>query len=226
MKKNLVFASKKHQTLPFRIAGLLFWSKRLTGEEELLMSETDAAAEKPFELLERQAGHLAQLLQSRLQEENSTVDQDWTLTHLGTANTLALVQFFRTGVRPADFIGESFDLPEWGDALALGAGEEERQFSTRAACFSEQIAMSQSAPEDVDGEDVETGVMVKAITETAAAWLSARLTSGEPIDAAWLLRQLQIAEIGELLTYLASGKLPDEEEEADPNVDVAAPISA
>ena len=225
MKKNLVFASKKHQTLPFRIGGLLFWSKRLTGEEELLMSETAEAAEKPYEMLERQAGHLAQLLQSRLQEANSEVDQAWTLTHLGTANTLALVQFFRTGERPADFIGESFDLPEWGDPLALGEGEEERQFSTRAACFSEQITMSRNAPDEVDGQEAEAGVMVTAISETAAAWLSARLNSGAPIDSVWLLRQLQIAEIGELLTYLASGKLPGEDEEADPNA-VEAPISA
>ena len=226
MKKNLVFASKKHQTLPFRIGGLVFWSKRLTGEEELLMSETAEAAEEPFELLQRQASHLADLLQNRLQESSGTVDQEWTLKHLGTANTLALIQFFRTGERPVDFIGESFDLPEWGDPLVLGEAEEERQFSARAACFSEQITMSQNTPEGADGQDAETGAMVKAITETAAAWLNARLNSGQGIDAAWLLKQLQIVEIGELLTYLASGQLPDETEAADPNAGAAAPISA
>ncbi|MGY2892476.1 hypothetical protein [Deinococcus sp. UYEF24] len=258
MKKNLVFASKKHQTLPFTIGGVTFWSKRLTGEEELLMSEVSDAVLSSDDKLKQQAGHLAELLTHRLQDHSIQINQDWAMKYLGISNTLQLVQFWRTGERPADFQHETFDLPEWGDPLLIGDGDDEHEFAARATSFSEQIALtaatspavhieasSETEPSEEplgseasevseepetskEPSDAESLEAIKQIAVCVTDLLNARLKRGAALDERWLLQNLQIAEITELMTYLAYGKLPgeDEEAEANPNAEGAEPLSA
>ena len=228
MKKNLVFASKKHQTLPFTIGGVTFWSKRLTGEEELLMAEGSDAVLSPAEQLYQQAVRLAEMLTHRLQDQSVQIDQEWALKHLGTANTLELVKFWRTGERPVDFQNETFDLPEWGESLVLGEGDDEHEFEARATSFKEQIALAQSTPAGLDFDnlsDAESVETIRTLSVFVTDLVNARLKRGEPVDASWLLKQLQIAEITQLMTYLTSGEVPVEEE-ADPNAEGAAALSA
>jgi len=241
MKKNLVFASKKHQTLPFTIGGVLFWSKRLTGEEELLMAEGGDASLSSSDQLKQQAVHLAELLTHRLQDHSVRIDQEWALKHLGTSNTLELVKFWRTGERPAEFQNETFDLPEWGDPLVIGEGEDEHEFAARATSFDEQIALTAATPADVGESEVvgeaeaseeasnaDSLETVKLVAACVTDLLNARLKKGGTLDERWLLRNLQIAEMTQLMTYLASGKLPgeDEAEEEDPNAEGAEELSA
>jgi len=238
MKKNLVFASKKHQTLPFTIGGVLFWSKRLTGEEELLMAEGGDASLSSSDQLKQQAVHLAELLTHRLQDHSIRIDQEWALKHLGTSNTLELVKFWRTGERPAEFQNETFDLPEWGDPLVIGEGEDEHEFAARATSFDEQIALTDATPADPEtseeGEapekvsDAESLETVKLVAACVTDLLNARLKKGASLDERWLLQNLQIAEMTQLMTYLASSKLPGEgeDEEEDPNAEGAEELSA
>ena len=225
MKKNLIFASRGHQNLPFTLGGLTFFSLRLDGEEELLMAEVSEGTLDTNSRIGKQVDAVVQLLKRRAQGDGAhSVDHDWAMLWLGPSNTIGLLQFFRTGQRPAEFLGDgvTFDLPVWGDPIVLGDEGSERTFESRAAGFSEQIALVNAQATDTD--TVGTVQRLRTFADIAAAWLSARM-EGPPVDGAWLLGQLQLSEITQVLNYLVDGSVPEDE---DPNAGDAAatPIPA
>ncbi|GAA4015538.1 hypothetical protein GCM10022631_29540 [Deinococcus rubellus] len=231
MKKNLVFASRHHQNLPFILGAMTFLSKRLNGEEELLLATAVDPNLTNEQKLDEQAQRMADLLKARqvAGAGDIVIDRDWALAHLGDGNTVPLLEFFRTGVRPEGYVGEgvTFDLPTWGDPIVLGEDGAEINFVSRALSYSEQILLVGAAPElNADGTVKNIDKALRHIADMDAALLNARVPEGTaPIDGHWLLSQLQLSELNQLAVYLTSGEVPVEA--VDPNAEpVAEPIPA
>lgn len=236
-KPRLVFATRTAQQRPLKLGGKTFFSRRLTGEEELLQQE---AALSPL----TKTGMVAQamatvellvsLLSSRAATEGDRVDADFVMAHFGEPNAEPFITMLRTGhngpgLDPAP--GETFDLP-----LLEPVEIDGRLFEGRAQNFGEAILNAERLDASVGGlqavpggvnallEESErlpellaqVGNLSRVQADNLAALLNARVADGgEPVDGPWLLARLSNAEIAQVAGYLQRGEVPEDPKAGD-----------
>lgn len=245
--EKLILATRFHENRPVVIGDLDLWSKRLNGEEEMLLQEMNlrAISIRGVESLRAQVELLQHIIQSRVRDGRA-ITEEWVRHNLGQVTGDQLVSYLRTGqgLKP----GETFSLPTF-EPLEL----EGRTFTTRALSFDEAIIAAEKADEldamgianeaqsmgDVtalEGESeaqmldrvqadalalhARSVVVTRATADLVAASLNARIADGgEPITGAWLLSLLPLDALRAITTYLRDGSVPadPEEEEETPN---------
>lgn len=247
--KKMVFATRQMQDRPVTLGDQTFYSRLLTGAEELLVAEHDALTSltpKRSEALALNVQLMLDLLRPRLRDKVQ-IDEAWVRTHLGMSNATKTIAYLRLGntLKP----GETLSLELLPEEIEIG----ERQFVPRPLCFAEQIRSAEAIesvqpdPSDRIEEPEEEDALLKAKTYSAAreqvkvniadarrtiqtgadqlaTFLNARIPEGDDqealIDGDWLFNLLSNKEIGQISTYLSQGEVP-EEEEADPNAEGA-----
>ncbi|WP_394649567.1 hypothetical protein [uncultured Deinococcus sp.] len=250
---KLILTTKFHENRPVDIGDLTIWSKRLNGEEEMLLQEMNmrAISSRAGDNLRAQVDVLRHLVQARVRDERD-VTEDWVRAHLGQLTGDRLVSYLRTGQGLK--AGETFSLPRFEDIELEG-----RRFTARALSFAEALASAEkveelSALEIADeaaqlggaisvreGESAEAMLdrvkdealslharsveVTRATADLVAQTLNSRVADGgEPITGAWLLSLLQLDDIKAITNYLRDGSTPDEEEEI-PNAEADASAS-
>lgn len=232
-KPRLIFATKTLQQQTFPLGDREFFSKRLTGEEEIVYQEGSTLAGFGMNLVEQTEANLSMYaaILSRREVRSQGVDAVWAGQHLGPSNVLELMAYLRTGhngpgIAPAP--GVTLHLPELSQDIEIGG----RLFGGRTINYHEYVAYLRALPSDdlvseasrlqrqggdLDPLDLmsEAQRMVRVTSDTrrgqaaaVAAQLSARvLDGGEPVSGEWLLEQLSIDELGQLADYLRTGEL-------------------
>lgn len=244
-KRSMVFASRSAQNRPFRIADRVFWSKRLTGDDELSITEYQAFSRlepRRSQKLSDETALVARLLNDRRQGDEP-ITPEWVRQHIGESSAALLFIYLRTGEGLPP--GETFDLRTFDEPIVI----DERSFVPRALSYAEQIRGSElveaalpqtvaaqpdsAALEEVEAEPTTWGearamvtqklsearLATASSTEALAEWLNARRAETEgPITADWLLRRLSMPEVGLVASYLANGVIPETEAEV-PNAE-------
>lgn len=216
MRKR-AFGTGSRKTLPFLLAGLTFFARPLTVDEDLALSDVadryeteELTGARVVELMEEQAGVVTDLLQGRVQgEPRPLITPTWVMTHLGAQNLPRVLGFLRTGERPR----EALELREW----------EQEPFSVQDREFrSLQLSFDEQRRAATLGDGGSTRETLTASLDLLAGLLTVRAVDGEPVTAEWLKANLGTEDITGLLTYLQHG--PDEEDE-DPNAGEEAPAA-
>lgn len=211
MGTKFAFGTTSHKTLPFDLGGLTFFSKPLTVLEELPLSELgdsfdvadNLTAEKLRHFFREQAELIAAVLRDRVQGDGGgQITPDWVLTQLGSDTQPLLLQFLRTGRRPAG----SLDLISWLDEPF---SIQDRDFVARKLSFAEQIEVMGSGLVAQTGSTADT---VRSAAAMLAPILSARAADGQPVEPDWLLASLTAEDLSRVTTLLQSGP-----EALDPN---------
>lgn len=213
------FGTAKHQTLPFTIGGVTFFSKPLTIGEELPLAALgddydagEATPEQQRALMAGQAEYMATLLRSRLvatEGEAPNIDTDWAMQHFGVSNLISVLAFLRSGKRPS----EPLELVNWSDEpLEI----DDLRFAMRQFNFAEQLEAANLA--NVEGG---AAASVGASLDVLALLLNNRIQGDEPrpvVTAQWLEQHLTAADIQGVMTLLQNGPdaLADEGDE-NPN---------
>jgi len=240
--KKMVFATKQMQDRPVVLGDQTFYSRLLTGAEELLVAEHDALVAltpKRSEALTLTMQMLLSILQPRARD-HVKLDEEWGRQHLGMSTTARVITYLRVGntLKP----GETLSLELLPEEIEIDG----RRFIPRPLGFGEQIDSAvaleavQKEPSDTveepeellnlstyseAREQVRTNIAASRLTiqtgaDQLAVWLNARLPEGDeqgPVSGDWLFNLLNMDEIGQISTYLSQGALP--EEEADPNAE-------
>lgn len=168
--ENLRFATKFHENRPVKIADRTFWSKRLNGEEEMLLEHVNMASigTSGAESITAEV-ELIQYILRRRERDGQDIPLEWVREHVGKSNADLLLTHFRTGQGlPA---GETLDLPTYAD-IEIG----DRVFTGRAMSYDEALV----AAAKIDEADVP-GVVDEAaqIEELQAEGLRADETVSE-----------------------------------------------
>lgn len=249
--QKLILTTRFHENRPVEIADLGLWSKRLNGEEEMLLQEMNlrSISIKNADKLRGEVEFLRHAIQSRVRGDHA-VTAEWVEQHVGPVTGDRLIRYLRTGqgLNP----GETFTLPTF-EPIEL----EERTFASRALSYAEVIraavrADELEALEIADdamrlGEDLVAGegetaeqmldrvsrealalhersvAVTRATADLLAEDLNARIADGgEPITGTWLLSLLQLDDLRVITAYLRDGSVPvAAEEEEAPNADAA-----
>lgn len=138
-RPRMTFASKSAQNRPFRIGDLTFWSKRLTGDDELQITEYQALSRLELSRaakLTAESDLVAQLLTAR-NRDGLEVTPEWVRAHVGESSALPLFTYLRTGegLKP----GDTFDLRVFDEPIVI----DERSFTPRGLTYGEQIRGAQ-----------------------------------------------------------------------------------
>ncbi|MCD0156287.1 hypothetical protein [Deinococcus sp. 6GRE01] len=247
MKKapeNLRFATAFHENRPVKLGDTDFWSKRLNGQEEMILQHVNMSSigTSTTEPLQLEVTFLTHALQARVRD-GRTVTEDWVMEHVGKANADTILTYLRTGQGLAPT--ETFDRPTFGN-VEIG----DRTFHGLALNYAESLAaateaqkadaltVAQEAQDLQDQAELKEGETVQemldrlrtsalsALDRTQAAQrlsaditatiLNARITDGgDPITGEWLLQNLQVNDISAIGHYLRAGTMPDPEEAPD-----------
>ncbi|UQN10365.1 hypothetical protein [Deinococcus sp. QL22] len=255
MKKNkLILTTRFHENRPVSIGNVGFWSKRLNGEEEMLLQEVNLSgiSTKTVDRLHAEIDLVRHLLNSRKQGEGY-LDRDWVTQHVGKVSGTRLISYLRTGEGLAP--GETLDLPVF-EPIEL----EGRTFTARALSYAEVLAAAEKADEldaltvaddaqslseveVLDGEDSaamfervrgkafelqgRSKIIIRATADLLADNLNARIADdGAAIDGAWLLSHLMNEGLGQVTAYLRDGSTPDDEPEEGETPNAGADAAA
>jgi hypothetical protein len=242
MKKNkLILTTRFHENRPVSLGGIGLWSKRLNGEEEMLLQEVNLSSisSKIQDRLNAEVGIVVHLLQARVRDDVK-ITPEWVQEHVGHLNGTQLISYLRTGEGLPP--GETLDLPVF-EPLEL----EGRTFTSRALSYGELLAAAQKSDEldalgfaeeaqalgNVEAQEGETSdqmfariretatsvnarsqVMIRATADLLADNLNVRIgDGGAPIDGAWLLSHLMNEDMELITRYLRDGSTPDDDEE-------------
>jgi len=242
--KKMVFATKQMQDRPVVLGDQTFYSRLLTGAEELLVAEHDALVAltpKRSESLALTMQMVLNILQPRVRDKVH-LDEEWGRKHLGMSSTPRIISYLRVGnmLKP----GETLSLELLPEEIEIN----DRRFVPRPLGYGEQIDAAiaieavQKEPSDTveepeeelnlttyseAREEVRTNIAASRLTiktgaDQLAVWLNARRPEGDeqgPTSGDWLFNLLNMDEIGQISTYLSQGALP--EEETDPNAEDA-----
>lgn len=252
---KLILTTRFHENRPVEIAGVGLWSKRLNGEEEMLLQEMNlrGISKNSVDKLRGEVELLRHVVQHRVRDQRF-IDVEWVEQHLGQVTGDRLISYLRTGqgLNP----GETFDLPVF-EPIEL----EGRTFTSRALSYAEVLTAAAKSDEmgalsiadDAArmGEDMAPGenetademlervgreamalhersvAVSRATADLVAETLNARIADGgEPVTGSWLLSLLRQEDLQAITTYLRDRSVaPDAEEEETPNADEDAPAS-
>ncbi|MBZ9753008.1 hypothetical protein K7W42_19400 [Deinococcus sp. HMF7604] len=243
MKKaveNLRFTTSFHENRPVKLGDADFWSKRLNGEEEMLIQEVNlqSIGETGPTPLDLEVGLMRHVLQARVRDGRE-ITPEWVKQHLGKANSDLTLTYLRTG--QGLLPGATLDLPVFTSIEIDGRLFDGRAFSyaelLRAAEASEQadaltVAEEAQALSDqaglLEGESVpqmmarlrdqalatmtRTQAAQRAAADVMAEALNARIADGaSPVTGGWLLATLQTGDITAIAQFLRSGEVADPE---------------
>lgn len=246
--QKLILTTRFHENRPVSVADVGLWSKRLNGEEEMLLQEMNlrGISSKSVDKLRGEVELLRHVIQQRVRREDEYIHLEWVEQHLGQVTGDRLISYLRTGqgLNP----GDTFDLPVF-EPIEL----EGRTFTSRALCYAEQITAALQADEinalgiaeeaaqmgeNVVAQEEETADQMlervsaealalhhrtvavhRATADLVAANLNARIADGgEPTTGTWLLSLLPLGSLQQITAYLRDGSVPAEPEDGEEEI--------
>ncbi|BDP44844.1 hypothetical protein DAETH_48130 (plasmid) [Deinococcus aetherius] len=210
---KLAFGTQSRKTLPFTLAGLVFFTRPLTVDEDLSLSDVgdryDLETLEPQEtvaFLDEQLVIVADLLQSRVQgEPQPLVTAGWAGMNLGASNLAKVLHFLRTGQRPEG----PFELGAWEEETFT---VQDREFRPLRPSFAEQREAAMIGAAKSTREAIEGGLAFLALL------LTNRAVDEQPVEVAWLRANLGTPDVTALTSYLQNGP----QQEAAPNAPAEA----